>query len=258
EALSLLGLRAPAQNAASQLAETESRGQRAERELADAVEDESSARQARAEALAGLKQVDSAAAATSGKLGALAGAARAAQDEAGRLSAAIASAERAREKDLTQLADLQGRLAACEAEAPDGPGVGAEHRAEEPLERDPVDKNALAAAAVAARNAEMEARLQVRTLEERLRAVAGRGDALASAAAAERQAIQRAKARSIRREQEAAVADAVPAGATPAVAAIARPGPLADSERRAAERASHGRDDELKTIRARIRELTAD
>jgi chromosome segregation protein len=255
---SLLGLRAAAQDAASQLAEAERRGQRAERELADAVEDESSARQALAEALAGLQEVDSAAAATSGKLGTLAGAARAAQDEAGRLSAAIASAERAREKDLTQLADLQGRLAACEAEAPDGPGAGAEHRAEEPLEGDPVDKNALATAAVTARNAEMEARLQVRTLEERLRAVAGRGDALAAAAAAERQAIQRARERSERRAREAAVAEAVAAGATIALATIERSRAMADAERQAAERDSHGRGEKLKAARARIRELTAE
>jgi chromosome segregation protein len=255
---SLLGLRAAAQDAASQLAEAERRGQRAERELADAVEDESSARQALAEALAGLQETDSAAAATSGKLGTLAGASRAAQDEAGRLSAAIASAERAREKDLTQLADLQGRLAACEAEAPDGPGGGAEHRAEEPLEGDPVDKNALAAAAVASRNAEMEARLQVRTLEERLRAVAGRGDALAAAAAAERQAIQRARERSERRAREAAVAEAVASGATIALAAIERSRAMADAERQAAERDSHGRDEKLKAVRARIRELTAE
>jgi chromosome segregation protein len=255
---SLLGLRAVAQDAASQLAEAERRGQRAERELADAVEDESSARQALAEALAGLQDVDSAAAATSGKLGTLAGAARAAQDEAGRLSAAIASAERAREKDLTQLAGLQGRLAACEAEAPDGPGAGAEHRAEEPVEGDPVDKNALAAAAVAARNAEMEARLQVRTLEERLRAVAGRGDALAAAAAAERQAIQRVRERSERRAREAAVAEAVASGATIALAAIERSRAMADAERQAAERDSHGRDEKLKAVRARIRELTAE
>ena len=255
---SLLGLRAAAQDAAGQLAEAERRGQRAERELADAVEDESSARQALAEALAGLQEADSAAAATSGKLGTLAGAARAAQDEAGRLSAAIASAERAREKDLAQLADLQGRLAACEAEAPDGLGAGAEDGAEEPAARGPVDKNTLAAAAMAARNAEMEARLQVRTLEERLRAVAGRGDALAAAAAAERQAIQRARERSERRAREAAVAEAVASGATIALAAIERSRAMADAERQAAERDSHGRDEKLKAVRARIRELTAE
>jgi chromosome segregation protein len=269
---SLLGLRAAAQEAVARLGEAEHRCQRAERELADAAEDEDSARQALAEAQAGLQEADAAAAETSGRLGTLAGAARAAQDEAGRLAAAIASAERAREKDLAQLADLQGKLAVEEAEGPAGPGaeVASESRTapggESPAGREDAagpdgaagDKAALAAGAMTARNAEMEARLEVRTLEERLRAVAGRGDALASAAAAERQAIQRAKARSIRRAQEAAVADAVASGATTALAAIERSRALADSERQAAERSSHGRDDELKTVRARIRELTAE
>jgi chromosome segregation protein len=251
---SLLGLRAAAQEAAGQLDEAERRCQWAERELADAVEDEEAARQVLAEALANLQEVDAAAAETSGRLGTLAGAARAAHDEAGRLAAAIAAAERAREKDLAQLADLQGKLAVQEAEGPDGadaepagPAAGAED-----------DKAALAAAAMAARNAEMEARLEVRTVEERLRAVAGRGDALAAAAVAERQAIQRAKARSVRRAQEAAVADAVASGATIALAAIERSRAMADAERQAAEQASQGRDDNLRAVRARIRDLTTE
>jgi chromosome segregation protein len=242
---SLLGLRAAAQEAAARLGGADQRCQRAERELADAAEDEESARQALAAAQAALQEADAGAAETSGKLGTLAGAARAAQDEAGRLSAAIAASERAREKDLAQLAELQGKLA-VEETVPDAAA------ADDPAD----DKNALAASASHARNAEMEARLEVRTLEERLRAVAGRGDALASAAAAERLAIQRAKARSERRAQEAAVADAVAAGATIALTAIERSRALADAERQAAEQASHGRDEQLKAARARIRELT--
>jgi chromosome segregation protein len=258
---SLLGLRAAAQDAAGQLAEAERSSQRAERELAEAAEDEGSARQALAEALAALQEADATAAATSGRLGRLAGAARAAQDEAGRRSAAIASAERAREKDLAQLAELQGRLAAREAEGPEGPDAAAAHRPKDgdgPAERPAPDKNALAAAAMTARNAEMEARLQVRTLEERLRAVAGRGDALAAAAAAERQAIARARERSERRAREAAVAEAVASGATIALAAIERSRAMADAERQAAERDSYGRDGRLRAVRASIRELTAE
>ena len=248
---SLLGLRAAAQEAAGRLRGAEQRCQRAERELADAAEDEESARQALAGALAALQEADAGAAETSGKLGALAGAARAARDEAGRLSTAIAVAERAREKDLAQLAELQGKLAVEEAQ---GQAVAGEDAPDDAAG----DKHALAAGAMSARNAEMEARLEVRTLEERLRAVAGRGDALASAAAAERQAIQRAKARSERRAEEAAVADAVAAGATIALTAIERSRLLADAERRAAEDASRGRDEQLKAVRARIRELATE
>jgi chromosome segregation protein len=257
---SLLGLRAAAQEAAGQLAEAEHHGQRAERDLADAVEDEDAARQVLAEALAGLQAADAATAETSGRLGTLAGAARAAQDEAGRLATAIAAAERARERDLAQLADLQGRLAVQEADGPEDQGPEDEDAAAG-VEADKAaagDKNELAAGAMTARNAEMEARLEVRTVEERLRAVAGRGDALAAAATAERQAIQRAKARAVRRAQEAAVADAVATGATVALAAIERSRAMADAERQAAEQASRGRDSELKTVRARIRELAAE
>ena len=51
------------------------------------------------------------------------------------------------------------------------------------------------------------------------------------------------------------MADAVASGATVALAAIERSRAMADAERQAAERASHGRDGELKAVRARIREL---
>ncbi len=254
---SLLGLAETAQQAAAQLSDAEHRCQRAERDLADAIEDEDAARQVLAEALAGLQEADAAAAETSGRLGSLAGAAKAAQDEAGRMAAAIAAAERAREKDLAQLADLQGRLAVQEAEGPDDAEDGAAAEGASPDEP-AADKSDLAAAAMAARNTEMEARLEVRTVEERLRAVAGRGDALASAATAERQAIQRAKTRAVRRAQEASVADAVATGATFALAAIERSRALADAERQAAEQASRGRDTELKAVRARIRELSTE
>jgi chromosome segregation protein len=281
---SLLGLRATAQEAAGRLSAAEHRCQRAQRELASATEDDDAARHAVAEAQAGLQEADAAAAETSGRLGALAGAARAAQGEAGRLGAAIAAADRSREKDLAHLADLQGKLAVAEAQGdsgaegedrvrddategsisePEGPERGvsdhgaSDHGASDrgAPDRGAPDKEALAAEATAARGSEMEARLEVRTLEERLRAVAGRGDALASAASAERKAIQLAKVRSARRAEQAVVAGAVAAGAMTAVAAIERSRAMADAERQEAERASKERDGELKAVRARIREL---
>jgi len=252
---SLLGLRAAAQEAAARLSEAEHGCARAERELAAAAEDEDLARQDLAEAQVGLQEVDAAAAETSGRLGNLAGAARAAQDEVRRLSIAIEAADRSREKDLEHLADLQGKLAVQEAQG--GSDADGDEEPGDDAAAGP-DKDALAAEATAARDAEMEARLDVRTVEERLRAVAGRGDALASAATAERQAIQLARVRAERRARQAAVARAVASAAQAALAAIERSRAMADAERLAAERASRERGGELKDVRARIRDLASE
>jgi chromosome segregation protein len=242
---SLLGLRAAAQEAEGALGEAENRCQRAERDLADAIDDEQAARRALAEAQAVLQEADAAAAETSGRLGTLAGAAKAARDEAGRLGAAIEAAERAREQDLAKLADVQARLAKQEAEpqTPDGRETDAE-------------KRALAESAVAARSVEMDGRLEVRTVEERLRAIAGRGDALAAAAVAERQAIARAAARRERAAQEAAVASAVATAAAITLERIEQSRSVADEQRQAAELASKERGTELAAIRIRIREFS--
>jgi chromosome segregation protein len=268
---SVLGLRTAAQQAARQRAEAETVAQRAQRDLAEAAEDEEQARQALAQAQAALHEVDAAAAEISGRLGALAGAARAAQDEAGRLVAAIAAADRSAEKARSQLADIEARIAAESAK--DGGaahGAGATGRLNEAADREPDDergrgpagvsvaaRQALADSATAARSAEMDARLEVRTAEERLRAISGRADALASSAAAERQAVARAAERARRRATEAAVAGAVATGARVALGSIERSLRLADDERQRAETAHQGRDEELKAIRTRIRDASA-
>ncbi|MGN6791234.1 MAG: chromosome segregation protein SMC [Streptosporangiaceae bacterium] len=270
---SVLGLRAAAQQATRQLAEAEQAAQRAERELAEAAEEEEQARQVLAAAQAALQEVDAAAAEVSGRLGALAGASRAAQDEAGRLVAAIAAADRSAEKSRTQLADIDAKIAAESGQdestrpSPDATAPlhdeaadddGHEH-GDEP--RDRVrgrSRQALADSAAAARSTEMDARLEVRTVEERLRAISGRADALASAAVAERQAISRAAGRAKRRAGEARIAAAVASGAKIALASIERSLQLAYEQRQQAEVAHQGRDEELKAVRTRIREATAE
>jgi chromosome segregation protein len=103
----------------------------------------------------------------------------------------------------------------------------------------------------------MDARLEVRTVEERLRAISGRADALASAARAERLAATRAADRARRRATEATVASAVARGARLALACVERSLALADSERERAETAHQGRDEELKALRVRIRDASA-
>jgi len=246
---SLLSLRAAASQAAAQLSDAESSCQRAERQLAAALDDEEQARQALAAAAAGLQQADAAAAETSGKLGSLAGRARAARDEVGRLAAAITAAEKSRQHSLTQVADAEARLAELELEAGREPAVQA-------ADAEPAGRQRLAEDAVAARGEEMEARLEVRTVEERQRAISGRADALAAAAVAERQAAARALARAEQRAAGAVVASAVATGARIALGSIERSAAAADAERQEAEEARGRREGELRAVRAQIRDVS--
>ena len=245
----LFELRAAAEEAAAGLAGAQRRCEEAAGQLAAAAQAEDEARGSVAEALARLQQADSAAAETSGRLGRLAGTARAEHDEAGRLDRAIEAARLAAEQGQAKLGKLRQDLAAAEAEA------------DEPLES-PDDLGApredLAKRCAAAREAEMEARLEVRTAEERLRAISGRAGSLAAAAAAERKARERAAQRRARRTAQAAAARAVALGARYAVEAAERSVKQALARRIEAEGVSTGGAGELKAIRARVRELAAD
>jgi chromosome segregation protein len=244
---SLLELRAAADEAAAGLAEAEQRCDQAARELAISAQAEETARQAVAQTLARRHEADAAAAEISGRLGRLAGAARAARDEADRVDAAITSARQAAEKDLAKLEQLRQELAV------------AEDQAEEPAElRDEGGREDLADRCTAARNAEMEARLEVRTAEERLRAISGRADSLAAAAATERATRQRAAQRRRQRATQAAVARAVALGARYAVEAAEQSVAQALARRAEAEATSSGGTAELKAVRVRVRELAAD
>jgi chromosome segregation protein len=246
---SLFEMRAAADEAAAGLAEAELRCDEAARQLAVAAEAEEDARQAVARTQARRHEVDAAAAEVSGRLGRLAGAARAAREEAARLDGAITSARQAAEKDLARLEQLRQELAeAEELDAADEPDEPQNQTAREDL----------AELCTAARNAEMEARLEVRTAEERLRAIGGRAESLAAAAAAERAARQRAAERRHRRATQAAVARAVALGARYAVEAAEQSVNQALARRTGAEAASSGGAAELKTVRARVRDLTAD
>ncbi|HXZ64756.1 MAG TPA: chromosome segregation protein SMC [Streptosporangiaceae bacterium] len=246
---SLLSLRAAASQSADRLDAADAACQRAERQLAAALDNEEQASQAVAAAAAALQQADAAAAETSGELGSLAGRARAARDEVGRLTAAIAAAEQSHQRSLAHVGELRARLAELAADEPPA-GAQAAAEAEDP---GAAGRQRLAEDAVAARGAEMEARLEVRTVEERLRASSGRADALAAAAAAERQAAARAAARAERRAALALVAGAVVTGATVGLSAVERSAAAADAERQQAEGAHQRRDGELRHVRSRIR-----
>ncbi len=113
--------------------------------------------------------------------------------EIDRLERQRATAEAAREGHAAAVADLEERLRA--AESSDAPDTV-----------DPGPRDELAARTAVARQREVDARLAVRTAEERLHAAEGGAERLRRAARQERQARERARQLSARRTRNAAVA----------------------------------------------------
>ncbi|GAA3939728.1 chromosome segregation protein SMC [Streptomyces gulbargensis] len=177
-------------------------------------------------------------------LGRLAGQARAAAGEAERTAAAVARAQEALDRATAEAEELAERLLVAE---------------ETPVEEEPdtSERDRLAADGSQARQAEMEARLQVRTHEERVKALAGRADSLDRAARAERETRARAERRRARLRHEAGFAGAVAAGARTLLAHTEASLDRAEREREAARAARAERERELTAARARGRELKA-
>src|SRR5262249_1210961 len=120
------------------------------------------------------------------------------------------------------------------------------------------EQDQLAERCAVARQAEVEARLAVRTGEERARALSGRADAMDRAARQEREARAQALARKQRRTRESAIASAVAMGATTTLGHVQESLRLAVAERDAAEAAHQAHDAELKELRTRIRALAGE
>ncbi|MFE2430770.1 chromosome segregation SMC family protein [Streptomyces sp. NPDC059373] len=179
------------------------------------------------------------------QLGRLAGQARAAAGEAERTAAAVGRAEEALAAATEEFEELSYRLGEAEA-AP----------AEE--EPDTSVRDRLAADGANARQTEMEARLQVRTHEERVKGLAGRADGLDRAARMERETRARAAQRRARLEYEAKVASAVLAGARGLLEYVQVSVARAEEERAAAEMAKAEREAELAEERRQGRELKSE
>jgi chromosome segregation protein len=180
------------------------------------------------------------------QLGRLGSAARAAADEADRLARAIGEAESARDSDLAGLADLERRLAGA---GDGGDDVGEPSAAE---------RDRLAEAARLARLAETEARLTLRTGEERARALAGRADALERSARLEREARRRAEEAAVRRAAEASVARQVADAAEQVLARLERSLRAADARRGEAEAERVTAERELGEVRTTGRRLSGE
>ncbi|WP_460069887.1 chromosome segregation protein SMC [Streptomyces sp. YKOK-I1] len=179
------------------------------------------------------------------QLGRLAGQARGAAGEAERSTAAAARAQDALDRALEEAGELAERLAVAE---------------EMPVEEEPDTsvRDRLAADGANARQTEMEARLQVRTHEERVKGLAGRADSLDRAARAEREARARAEQRRARLRHEAAVAEAVASATRQLLAHVEVSLNRAQAERAAAEAAKARREQELAAARTAGRDLKAE
>ncbi len=242
---SVIEVQAAVDEAETRLAEAEARRTRVAAELVEARSAADAARGVVDAALDRLNESDAKLNAVAEQLGRLGAAARSAAAEADRLDKARAAAAEAREQDVAKLSDLEERLSAAE---------------EIPVDEEPstAERDALQARGGEVRQAEMEARLAVRTGEERVRALAGRAEPLLRAAATERATRARLEERRRSRARGAEVAAAVVVAAQAALTRIAASLEVAAAERDAAQQARVVREGELLALRTSSRELAGE
>jgi len=183
-------------------------------------------------------------AALSAQLGRLEQALRSTEAEAQRLRARRDEAEARRSDALLALEAAEQQLSRAE---------------DEPVEDEPDTevRDAAADTLAAARSEEVEARLELRTAEERARAIAGRAESLRRQAGAERLARERAAVARVARERAAAVAELVGAAARTAGERIEVSLAAAAAERDALTAARAGRERELGEVTSTVSRLTA-
>ena len=238
----LLEVQAAVDQATDQLAAAGHRLDRLRFQLQAALDEQAVTTRDVQAALDRLHESDARMSAVAEQLGQLGAQARSARGESERLERSAAAAAAALDADRVVLAELEQRHAAA-VSAPDDGEPDTSHRDE------------LEQAGRSARQTEMDARLAVRTGEERVRALAGRADQLARSAAQERENRARAEARRARRAREAAVAREVALAAQAALGHLEHSLARAAEARERAEQARAERDAELGMLRTRLREL---
>ncbi|PYF99934.1 condensin subunit Smc [Georgenia satyanarayanai] len=199
--------------------------------------------------LAALHASDARLAGVAEQLGRLGSAARSAEAEAERLRPAIAELVAKGEEHERQLAELLTRLEVAQQEP---------ERTEEDLTAATAERDRAAGEARAARARETEARLALRTVEERAGALSGRAASLERAAEAERVARRKAAEREQRRARQAETAALVRAGAEQALGVVERSLAAAADAREEAEEARGAREREIAQVRGEVEEATAE
>ncbi|MFC9691632.1 chromosome segregation protein SMC [Kribbella sp. NPDC056951] len=243
---SLIEVQSAVDEAAEKLVEATARSERLRFELAG-MEDERSRQKESVEiTLARLHESDAAMAAVAEQLAHFGSLAKASRGEAQRMAEAIAAAEAERDKNLSGLAELEERLTDAEMFDEDG---------DEP---DTSTRDQLSESAKAGRAAEMEARLALRTTEERARALSGRADQLERSARQEREARARAVARAARRARQSEAAQAVHLATGHVLARLENSLHLAATERAAIQAQRADREQALAQARSATRNLSSE
>ncbi|GAA4476116.1 chromosome segregation protein SMC [Rhodococcus olei] len=199
-------------------------------------------------ALAALHESDAAMSAIYEQLGRLGQVARAAHAESDRLAAQRTAAESGREEAIATLQELEERLALAQQEQSTGSDSPA---------TDSGEREAAAAALAEVRSVEVEARLTLRTAEERAESVRGKADSLRRAARAEREARERAQRAMAARKNAAAVAAAVAESGTKVAAHLDTVVAAALAHREDLTRQRSERAQQVEGVKERVRQLTA-
>ena len=247
---STLELTSEIDKAGSELAATEAQVAQLTAALSGALTEQAARQDSAEQALAALNESDTAISAMYEQLGRLGQEARTADEEWNRLLRQREELEAGRTQTVEEVTGLETRLRNAQA-------TPLAHAAEQ------VDRRHIAAAAEGARGVEVEARLAVRTAEERANAVRGRADSLRRAAAAEREARLRAEQARAARLRAAAVAAAVADGGRQLAARLDRVVDAASgirdalvAERQERSAAMAAVRDEVNALGARVATLT--
>lgn len=251
---SQLEIQADIDAAEAELVAAQRRAEELEAALSGALEEQADRKDAVDQALLALHESDQALVAIYERLARLGQTARTAHAESERLLGQRDDAEASREEALASLAELEDRLRHAELEQSEDDADGAGAAGTESAGR---AREEAAAALAEARAMEVEARLAVRTAEERAESVRGKADSLRRAARAERETRARAERAQAARKKAAEVA-----------AAVAESGAKVAAELEQVVAEAGGRRDELvrrrsecaaqvEQVKERVRALTA-
>ena len=198
------------------------------------------------EALSALHTSDAEMTAVADRLGSLGSRLKAARAESDRTATSLQAAGQSAARDQETLDSAIQKLSAAQNEQTD-------HSAQVADRRQELNENA-----AALRSAEMEARLALRTDEERLRVLQSRARQLLDSAARERRAAEQWEHQQKLRARQAEVASAVLAGAGFCLLKSEQLAAVADAERSAGEKRRKERDEQLGALRLRLKETSTE